>query len=1083
MKQTTNIRLTSLLIGLLSLTSASASAAGTAPVRGRLAQFVERQRQKAVTLPGVWTGARQQKSVCRAPRAVSDGPSATIKAGSEWGLLEGTDGQDWYYSIDRTAEGYYYTGATLSVYDPTHTLAGTVKIAVPDGKKVNDITPFGTITTKMFDKDASTQEITVSMHAVGDASNGYKGTYYTYVYTLAGDSLRCYEGSGVLIHYAKDAWSSYTRLLLVNDYTETSDSVDEDGLPVSVDYERVDVLKPPSWGSSEPTVEHTFTYSLDNTYYSEGSPFNFMLVDGQGYYTLAMYEKPYVSGYDSSTYDPIFTEDNHYTIRTYDESFSLVDSIAVPIVTPSDTYARMVQFGSFPQANLSRNYFTTDGQLAYVVTWLDYITSKDDYRYAFDVYDSKGEYVKTICDSVYNTFFTLAPIEGQSDQVAFMQEVGDEQQVQMVDIPSCEKKTLLPSDVEGWTISTDINRMKHGDSYQYVVKMLNGTTDDDGNVIARVAWYNPDLTVDHYTTFNLGPDAENFRINLEDNVLDPYLFNTDDGLEYIYIAKIKRSDNKIDDVVVLADSVGQTIRTFTNDAEKGYLYSAYVMTGNPLKPELAVIYQNDTTGVSTIDFYGLPLSKFAQGGDGTPAHPYVIATIGDLQQVANEPSASYVLGADLDFSGYGKAWTPIADFTGTLDGAGHDIARLNVRATGAEAGLFGSMGEGARVSDLTLTAPTVHVGEATQYAGVLAGECVSDTITGVHVRSAVLTDDGTGASATVGGLVGQAALYSHVGTSSFDGTIATPGCSPVGGIAGDIRTSTDVAATAVSGTLTASGPLGGIVGSTGTSSGVADSHCSASLTARNTVGGIVGDNGSRGPVTRCYSTSTVTATSPSWSGLAAGGIVGSLASDWSDSSTPVVSHCVFAGSLHSDATDADALASLHRIAGWTIANETYESGDTRHTEHGLADNYAPAATLVGTAAVTSTDATGVEGADKELTAMDTAFLTAQGYAFGADESSPWKATDSLPVLFFETGDAPTAIGRTETVAARPVISAAKGLLTASGARYLSVYTASGQLVARTSGDRLATASLAGGMYLVVATLADGTRTSAKVIVR
>ena len=91
-----------------------------------------------------------------------------------------------------------------------------------------------------------------------------------------------------------------------------------------------------------------------------------------------------------------------------------------------------------------------------------------------------------------------------------------------------------------------------------------------------------------------------------------------------------------------------------------------------------------------------------QSGTGTSDDPYIIATASQLAYLAqqvNGGSATYdantcfKLTSDIDISSH--AWMPIADFTGTFDGDGHQITGLNIGTSSARdttdgyAGLFG----------------------------------------------------------------------------------------------------------------------------------------------------------------------------------------------------------------------------------------------------------------------------------------------------------------------------------------------------------------------------------------------------------
>lgn len=69
------------------------------------------------------------------------------------------------------------------------------------------------------------------------------------------------------------------------------------------------------------------------------------------------------------------------------------------------------------------------------------------------------------------------------------------------------------------------------------------------------------------------------------------------------------------------------------------------------------------------------------GGDGTEANPYQVATAEQLDAVRNDLSAYYIQTADIDLTGYDN-WEPIgtgdAPFSGVFDGNGYSIDNLTI---------------------------------------------------------------------------------------------------------------------------------------------------------------------------------------------------------------------------------------------------------------------------------------------------------------------------------------------------------------------------------------------------------------------
>ncbi len=1118
----------------------------------RTQQLMARHRQAPLVKVHGFDAAAAQAAPAAANTAVfgaaaTPTPTATMQ-GAAYGFLYDEDGNVWYYTQTtayRSTQYYnpYISQSVINIFDQNHRQAGTITIDVPDSMNVNRVEPYGTITKKFFDLNDKTQELLVELHEVGNYENNYQNSYHTNVYHIADGTLaQVIEGAGVFLNIKKSSWSKYQRLVVSNSKTET---VDTDSTSVETTTDYIDVYKPASWGTG-PAVEHTFVIDDAYTNYgNDGTPLQIYNVDGTPYYMVSHYAKVWLTGYDETTYDPIRTEDNSLVIKTYDEKFRLVDSLAVGIDKAEDTEFPMALIGNFGNLTLTKDYFTHDGNLAYVVTFFDYVTSHDDYRYRFVAYDHLGQKIGDVCDGVYDAWFDLKAIDGAEDQMAFLQYTDDEsaQQMRIVNLPSLTEAAVMPAEIDGNLISTVFNRYGTKDDFRYVMKLSQGEVDSLGNVIARVAWINRDLTVDHYTRFNLGPNAENFGMPLTDTYLDPYLFDTSDGLEFCYMAKVKDTlTNKLNTVYVVADEDGNPIHTFDN-TENGTAASAGCFNATSTRNEFYVQYNDSVNNVCNLEFFTLPLVKFAQGGDGTADNPYLVASAGDLAAIKDEPAASYRVVSDIDLDLYNNSnasWAPIANFSGTLDGDHHTIANLRLASTASSVGLFGDLTENAHISNLTFTKPQVTLADNNSFVGVLAATAVTDTIQNVHIAGATISGDG---QSTIGGIVGQAALQTYIASSSVShSTISTANASSVGAIAGDMRTSTTLAAVAASDiTISADRNVGGIVGSA-MQSAVADAHVSAAnLAANNTVGGIVGSNSST-TVDHCVFDGCVTAAKARWSGLSAAGIVGSLSADYSGSTTAIITNNIVSGTIAA-AEGVDADATMHRVVGYTIVNE--DGALPTDKELRLANNYALGTMTVGGQTVTSDDATSVEGQNADLTALTTEALTAMGYAYGDSTAAPWKEqADRLPVLYFEQAllglslsdnhlgmcidDVRTltatiygadadevevvssdedvvevtdidingnkaGIGLTAkkdgyatiTVTVQGVsvscvvnvsaVNAISNAQTAENAQHMEVYTL--------GGHRVGKAGMGKGVFIVVATAADGTKTTSKVIVK
>ena len=213
-----------------------------------------------------------------------------------------------------------------------------------------------------------------------------------------------------------------------------------------------------------------------------------------------------------------------------------------------------------------------------------------------------------------------------------------------------------------------------------------------------------------------------------------------------------------------------------------------------------------------------------------------------LQLVVLDPTATYTLAGNIDASGTtnpSDVWSPAGfapignastAFTGSLQGGGYAISGLTeTPVTGTRyVGLFGDVGAGGAVSNLTLTNAAIT---GYGYTGALVGD-LSGTISNVNVSGTVNGPSGTG------GLVGVAEANSLIQNAVADVTVQATG-SDAGGLVGASfgTLSNDIAA----GQVTSSGGyVGGLVGlNYGTITG---SQARGAVTGNEYVGGLVGWN-------------------------------------------------------------------------------------------------------------------------------------------------------------------------------------------------------------------------------------------------
>lgn len=244
---------------------------------------------------------------------------------------------------------------------------------------------------------------------------------------------------------------------------------------------------------------------------------------------------------------------------------------------------------------------------------------------------------------------------------------------------------------------------------------------------------------------------------------------------------------------------------------------------------------------------------------------YLISTGAELawfsaQNQKNAQNISGKLTADIDLAGY--PWNNTLSNSGkatVLDGDGHTVSGLN-----ATRGLFGALGSGSAVKNLTLRGTLSGGGAVTGYArGAVIENCVNEAVI-----------SGTGSS--IGGIAGYAA---DTTIRNCVNRAAVTGGSSVGGIIGGFAGATTVIGCYNTGAVTGTSGVGGIFGSSGYAITVDSCYNTGAVTGTSNVGGVGGQltgpsyGSGMSALTDCYSVGTVTGES------SVGGLLGSFGSD------------------------------------------------------------------------------------------------------------------------------------------------------------------------------------------------------------
>ena len=229
---------------------------------------------------------------------------------------------------------------------------------------------------------------------------------------------------------------------------------------------------------------------------------------------------------------------------------------------------------------------------------------------------------------------------------------------------------------------------------------------------------------------------------------------------------------------------------------------------------------------------------------------YTVYTDEGLRNVAKLVNEEWKLDINITLTGdinlTGIDWTPIGkgynhQYTGTFDGGNYTITGLAVTGSDQYAGLFGHIGSGGTVKNVTLKDVKIESNHSSGNVGGVAGWSYGN-IEYCSVSGSVSSNS------TAGGVVGY----------QSDGAIT--GCNSSATVKGMVR-------------------AGGVAGATNSGVSLTGCYATGSVSVENNTtsaayaGGVVGSNGESSTLTACYATGSVTG---SGSGtIYTGGVTGS----------------------------------------------------------------------------------------------------------------------------------------------------------------------------------------------------------------
>jgi len=327
-----------------------------------------------------------------------------------------------------------------------------------------------------------------------------------------------------------------------------------------------------------------------------------------------------------------------------------------------------------------------------------------------------------------------------------------------------------------------------------------------------------------------------------------------------------------------------------------------------------------------------PVAAWAQsfgGGSGTETDPYLIATTDDMDALASQVNGGnsfsgtyFKMTADLDYTGKGYSIIGNYDnrFCGSFNGDDHTISNVTLSGDGNYKGVFGVVGSGGTVKNLTLDQSSIS---GKSEIGGIAGYIENATISNCINQGSITTPNSNNC-VNIGGIVGYATNSSIIDCQN-QGEVSrhdNGDCYATGGIVGRAENNCNISGCQNFEFILGSENTGGIAGRA--NSGTTISHCknTGSINGQSEGGGIAGyANGAN--VSHCYNTGYITMRSGP-----AGGIVGRA-----DASS--VSNCL---NLRTAQGHSNYNYASGGIVGWNYGDgNSYTNNYYRGNSYGICD--------------------------------------------------------------------------------------------------------------------------------------------------
>ena len=575
-------------------------------------------------------------------RSAADAPAMQFEELSRYDFLEGPGGTTWFYTSEYEIETVvhdeywkedYIVGYTFTIYDASFQEVGKIKdkVTLAEGETSVALAMLDpAVSAKFFNEDDRIEALVYLAMRTG-AENNYKIHYYNKAYSIGGEKDA--EGNDVCIAVVpgrcadvlnSEAGVGGERFF----YTFVEDiypDPDEFGPDEYLDYLNEAKTQVSIYAREDGAAGPSVIFSKDvymTRYPGDTTDGIYMISKTEGgtpYFVFSQYEKPYFVDPTGFAKDENATEDNSLVIEVYayGNTMSAVSVTKIPVEikkVEGEINYTFYSIGSVAwKDDIDMSVNGTPEAPAFLVA-RDYTKAStlEEVASSYDIYGNDGRWLLNLAENS-DGIALLAAIEGQQPQVLHVGFGADGQYVfSFVDLYSGEKVLTLPQEFGGDPLTASCQRVPTGDgSYKYVFELQYDGQDAEGNDLKRLAWIGKDGSLERIDRVNMGKGIMAASVNMYAEALSPYLYDTDDAMEYAVLVK-RASGNTTKTEFLVVDDNGEWYARFSDEDGKGNPMMFSIVPGAD-KNRLQMIYVTDSYTYN-MDIYDLPFGSGASLG-------------------------------------------------------------------------------------------------------------------------------------------------------------------------------------------------------------------------------------------------------------------------------------------------------------------------------------------------------------------------------------------------------------------------------------------------------------------------------------